>query len=66
MTKSKTKKKSTESSKKYQFYNADGTKKRRECPKCGKGVFLGQYKNPDRLVCGKCSYSEKIKKESKE
>ena len=58
MTKLKVKKKSSMPSKKYQFYNADGTKKRRECPKCGRGVFLGEHKNPKRLFCGKCFYVE--------
>ncbi len=60
MGKSKQKAKSTKPSKKYQFYKADGTKTRKECPKCGKGVFLGEHKNPNRLVCGKCSYLEHI------
>lgn len=57
MAKAKEKAKSSAPSKKWEFY--DGTsKKRKECPKCGKGVFLGEYKNPDRLVCGKCGYTE--------
>lgn len=58
MTKSKTKKKSSVSSKKYSFYDASGKKTRKECPKCGKGVFLGEHKSPARFVCGKCSYTE--------
>lgn len=58
MAKSKEKKKSSVSSKKYQFY--EGSKKnRKECPKCEKGVFMGIYKNPDRYHCGKCSFTEK-------
>ncbi len=59
MGKSKTKKKSSEPSKKYEFYE-NGKKTRKECPKCGKGVFLGIYKNPNRYHCGKCGYSEHI------
>lgn len=31
---------------------------RKECPKCGKGVYLGKYANPNRYHCGKCSYVE--------
>lgn len=57
MAKSKTKAKSSEPSKKYQFYK-DGKKTRKECPKCGKGVFLGEYSKPDRYHCGSCSYTE--------
>ncbi|HEA84232.1 MAG TPA: 30S ribosomal protein S27ae [Thermodesulfobacterium geofontis] len=30
------------------------------CPKCGPGVFLAKHKN--RLSCGKCGYTEFIKK----
>ena len=60
MAKSKEKKKSSESSKKYQFYK-DGKKTRKECPKCGAGVFMGEHKNPQRLHCGKCNLVEEIK-----
>lgn len=59
MAKSKVKKKSTQPSKKWQFY-ADGKKNRKTCPNCGDGVFLGFYKNPDRYHCGKCSYTEYV------
>lgn len=58
MAKAKEKKTSSKPSKKWEFYNNDGTKTRKECPKCGKGIFLGEYKNPDRFHCGKCSYVE--------
>ena len=53
MAKAKEKKKSTVPSKKYALFG-----KRKHCPKCGKGVYLGEHKNPDRLVCGKCAYVE--------
>jgi len=53
MAKSKEKKKSSAPSKKYELYG-----KRKHCPKCGPGVYLGQHKNPNRLVCGKCAYVE--------
>ncbi|UCF11785.1 MAG: 30S ribosomal protein S27ae [Thermoplasmatales archaeon] len=37
---------------------------RRNCPKCGEGVFLAEHK--DRLSCGKCDYTEfKVKKDKK-
>lgn len=28
---------------------------RKECPRCGGGVFLAEHKN--RLTCGKCGYT---------
>ncbi|MHB8567046.1 MAG: 30S ribosomal protein S27ae [Nitrososphaerales archaeon] len=28
---------------------------KKECPRCGRGVFLGEHK--DRLACGKCGYT---------
>lgn len=56
MAKAKEKKKSSQPSKKYELVG-----KRKNCPKCGKGVYLGQHKNPDRLVCGKCGYVEYTK-----
>ncbi|MFW6285666.1 MAG: 30S ribosomal protein S27ae [Nanoarchaeota archaeon] len=59
MGKSKEKAKSSTPSKKYQFYK-DGKKTRKECPQCGKGIFLGLYSKPDRYHCGKCSYVEYI------
>jgi len=55
MTKSKTKPTSTKSSKKYEAY-VDGKKVKKECPKCGKGIFLAEHKN--RFHCGTCAYTE--------
>ena len=60
MTKSKTKPTSTKPSKKYEAYK-DGVKVKRECPKCGKGIFLAEHKN--RFHCGKCAYTEFKSKE---
>ena len=57
MAKLKEKKPSSQPSKKYQFYT-NGSKTRKECPNCGKGVFMGEHKNPARLHCGKCSLVE--------
>ena len=62
MAKKETKK--TKRIKKSEFYKVDGPKverKRKFCPKCGAGVFMGEHK--DRFVCGSCSYTEWKKKE---
>lgn len=42
----------------YKFYQVKGetvNRLRKECPRCGRGVFLGEHK--DRLACGKCGYT---------
>jgi small subunit ribosomal protein S27Ae len=49
----------TEAASKGDYYAVSGTKierKRRNCPKCGPGVFLAEHK--DRNACGKCGYTE--------
>ena len=56
MAKAKEKAKSSAPSKKYNLVG-----KRKHCPKCGPGVYLGEHKNPARFVCGKCAYTEFIK-----
>ena len=61
MGKAKKKKKSSMPSKKYQYYK-DGQKTKKECPNCGKGIFLGEHSNPARYHCGRCSYVEYIQK----
>lgn len=38
----------------------NGKAKNRSCPKCGPGFFMGIHK--DRIVCGKCNYTEMIVK----
>ena len=51
------------SSKKYKCYTISGsnlTRKNKFCPKCGVGVFMARHGN--RLTCGKCSYTEFLKK----
>jgi len=43
----------------YKFYKVVGDKiekTKRECPKCGAGIFLSEHK--DRDYCGKCHYLE--------
>jgi len=54
----KPKSKNKNPSKKYSMYKLEGDKvsRKRSCPKCGAGVFLGEHK--DRLHCGKCGYVE--------
>ena len=45
--------------KKREIFKVEGDKimrQRRNCPKCGDGVFLAEHKN--RLSCGKCGYTE--------
>jgi small subunit ribosomal protein S27Ae len=39
---------------------ASGKSKNKSCPKCGKGVFMAQHK--DRVTCGRCGYTEFLKK----
>ena len=48
--------------KKYKHYVIEGDKVKRgkSCPRCGAGVFLAVHR--DRLSCGKCKYSEILKK----
>ena len=45
--------------KKRELFKVEGDKivrLRRNCPKCGDGVFLAEHKN--RLSCGNCGYTE--------
>lgn len=34
---------------------------RRECPRCGRGVFMAEHS--DRVTCGRCKYTEFKRKE---
>ncbi|MDA4110979.1 MAG: 30S ribosomal protein S27ae [Thaumarchaeota archaeon] len=57
------KKKERNESPVYKFYQVKGGKVerlRKECPRCGRGVFLAEHK--DRLTCGKCGYTSFKKK----
>lgn len=41
----------------WKFYRVNGSslvRSKRECPRCGRGVFLADH--ADRLTCGKCGY----------
>jgi len=56
--KEKKERKGRKASNKYKMYSIEGDslKKKRFCPRCGPGIFLGEHQN--RLVCGKCGYVE--------
>ncbi|MBI3334294.1 30S ribosomal protein S27ae [Candidatus Pacearchaeota archaeon] len=45
--------------KKYTIQN-DTAKRGKQCLKCGFGIFMAEHK--DRFTCGKCSYTEFLKK----
>ncbi len=50
----------------YKFYKIDNStfeRTKRECPRCGKGIFMADHK--DRYTCGKCGYTEFKKDHSK-
>lgn len=43
----------------HTFYDISGdklTRKKKDCPRCGKGVFMAEHK--DRNTCGKCGFTE--------
>jgi ubiquitin-small subunit ribosomal protein S27Ae len=43
----------------YNFYKLEGDKtirSKRDCPRCGKGVFMAEHDN--RNTCGKCGFTE--------
>ena len=60
---SKEKKTEVSISKFYKITDNKVDRIRRECPRCGKGVFMAVHK--DRLTCGKCSYTEFQKEQTK-
>ena len=55
--KGKRKPKKRPHSKKYEKYkiNGDAIERKKNCPKCGPGVFMAQHKG--RSQCGKCGYT---------
>jgi small subunit ribosomal protein S27Ae len=55
MAKGKEKPSNTKPTKKWEAYS-NGAKVKRECPKCGAGIFLAEHKN--RFHCGKCGLTE--------
>ncbi|MFQ5941842.1 MAG: 30S ribosomal protein S27ae [Nitrososphaerales archaeon] len=43
----------------WKYYKIEGEQAKRlkkECSRCGKGVFMGEHK--DRFSCGRCGYTE--------
>ncbi len=47
----------------FKFYELSGEKlarKKRDCPRCGKGVFMAEHS--DRSTCGKCGFTEFVQK----
>ena len=40
----------------YEVKDGKLIRKRKECPKCGPGVFLAEH--ADRRSCGRCGYTE--------
>lgn len=50
----------------YKFYKINNNsieRLKRECPRCGKGVYMAEHK--DRYTCGRCGYTEFQKDHSK-
>jgi len=49
------------STNKYSKYKINGNNltKGKTCPKCGPAVFVAEHK--DRISCGRCGYTEKLK-----
>lgn len=45
----------------YEVKGEDLNRLKKNCPKCGKGIFLADHK--DRSTCGKCHYTEFKNKE---
>jgi ubiquitin-small subunit ribosomal protein S27Ae len=60
---SKEKKGEVSVSKFYKINDDKVERTKRECPRCGKGVFMAVHK--DRLTCGKCKYTEFQKEQTK-
>ncbi len=44
----------------YAISGEKAQRKNKFCPKCGPGYFLAIHTN--RIVCGKCAYTEFVKK----
>ena len=40
----------------YKIQDEQIKKLKKECSRCGKGVFMGEH--DDRVTCGKCGYTE--------
>ena len=55
------KKKVLKKSNNYELSAGKLVTKKKSCPKCGPGIFMGEH--ADRTSCGKCGYTEFNKKE---
>lgn len=47
----------------FKFYEVSDDKlvrKKRDCPRCGRGVFMAEHS--DRSTCGKCGFTEFVQK----
>ena len=47
----------------FEFYEVSDDKlvrKKRDCPRCGRGVFMAEHS--DRSTCGKCGFTEFVHK----
>lgn len=40
----------------YEVVDGKIVRKRKECPRCGPGVFMAEH--GDRISCGNCGYTE--------
>jgi ribosomal protein S27AE len=59
MSKKKEPRKNKKTSKRWECYDSDGKKIKKESPKA-KGCFMAFHKNPNRFVCGKTGYVELV------
>jgi len=48
--------------KKYKITGESISRTNSFCPRCGPGIFLAKSKTGDRIYCGKCHYTEFLKK----
>ncbi len=59
--KGKKKRKPKKTSKRWEKYS-NGKTTHPFCPRCGPGIFMAKSKSGDRLHCGKCHYTDFLKK----
>jgi small subunit ribosomal protein S27Ae len=58
-------KKNDKGSQIYKFFKVQNNtveRIKRDCPRCGKGVFMANHK--DRYTCGKCGFTEFIQRKT--
>jgi len=59
--KGKKKRKPNITSRRWEKYS-DGKSVHPVCPRCGPAIFMAKPKSGNRLYCGKCHYTEFLKK----